>query len=80
MFLFVSMMITFMTLKIERKNGLFHVVIERAKGIKSKDQIKMFLYRFSVGMKAILEKDAYGIWHFKYIEKQRNPRQLVFNL
>lgn len=80
MFLLVSIMITFMTMKIEKKNGFFHVVIERAKGIKSKGQIKMFLYRFSSGMKAILEKDAYGIQHFKYIEKPKNLRQLVFNL
>jgi len=78
MFLLVSIMITFMTLKIEKQNGFFHIVIERAKGIKAKDQIKMYLYRFSAGMKAILEKDKYGIRHFKYIEKRGNPNQLSF--
>lgn len=79
MFLLVSIMITFMTMKIEKKNGFFHVVIERAKGIKSKGQIKMFLYRFSSGMKAILEKDAYGIQHFKYIEKpKKNVLRYVY--
>jgi len=80
MFLLLSIMITFMTMRIEKKNGFFHTVIERAKGIKAKDQIKMFLYRFSAGMKAILEKDAYGIRHFKYIEKSNDPRQLAFTL
>jgi len=29
-------MITFMTLKIEKQNMFFHIVIERAKGIKEK--------------------------------------------
>lgn len=71
---------TFMTLKIEKQNGLFHVVIEWARGIKAKDQIKMFLYRFSTGMKAILEKDAYGIQHIKYKERPKSPRQLQFEL
>lgn len=80
MFLLLSMMITFMTLKIEKQNGFFHTVIERAKSIKAKDQIKMFLYRFSSGIKAILEKDAYGIQHFKYIEKPKGPRQIEFEL
>ena len=80
MFLLVSIMITFMTLKIEKQNVFFHVVIERAKGIKAKEKIKMFLYRFSAGMKAILEKDAYGIRHFKYIEKAKNSRQLSLQL
>lgn len=80
MFLLVSIMITFMTLKIEKQNVFFHIVIERAKGVKAKDKIKMFLYRFSAGMKAILEKDAYGIQHFKYIEKTKNSRQLTFQL
>lgn len=80
MFLLVSIMITFMTMKIEKKNGFFHVVIERAKGIKAKDKIKMFLYRFSAGMKAILEKDVCGIQHFKYIEKPKKSGQLAFNL
>src|SRR5690625_4573255 len=37
MFLFVSIMITFMTLKIEKQNMFFHIVIERAKGIKAKE-------------------------------------------
>src|SRR5690606_13487823 len=80
MFLLVSMMITFMTLKIEKKNAFFHAVIERARGIKDKTQIKMFLYRFSAGMKAILEKDTRGIQHFKYIEKASNPLQLELKL
>src|SRR5690625_295536 len=74
--LLVSMMITFMSLKIEQKNGFFHTIIERARGIKAKDRIKMFLYRFSAGMKAILEKDSVGIQHFKYIEKPKGPKQL----
>jgi hypothetical protein len=80
MFLLLSMMITFMTLKIEKQNVFFLEVIERAKGIKGEDQIKMFLYRFSAGMKAILEKDASGIRHFKYIERTKDPRQLVLRL
>ncbi|HAJ4038394.1 transposase [Oceanobacillus sp. FSL K6-0118] len=80
MFLLLSIMVTFMTLKIEKQNGFFHSVIERAKGIKAKDQIKMFLYRFSAGMEAILKKDAYGIRHFKYIEKPKDSRQLTFQL
>ncbi|KKE77708.1 hypothetical protein DTX80_12900 [Bacilli bacterium] len=80
MFLLLFIMITFMTLKIEKQNGFFHSVIEQAKGIKVKDQIKMFLYRFSAGMEAILEKDAYGILHLKYIEKPKDPRQLTFQL
>lgn len=80
MFLLVSMMITFMTLKIEKKNGFFHAVIERARGLKNKNQIRMFLYRFSAGMKAILEKDTRGIQHFKYIEKAHVPRQLELKL
>lgn len=80
MFLLVSIMITFMTLKIEKQNGFFHSVIERAKGIKAKHQIKMFLYRFSAGMEAILKRDARGIRHFKYIEKPKGSRQLVFQL
>jgi hypothetical protein len=80
MFLLVSILITFMTLKIKKQNGFFLTVIERAKGIKAKDQIKMFLYRFSAGMKAILEKDASGIRHFKYIEKAKSSRQLTFQL
>lgn len=80
MFLFVSMMITYMTLKIEKQNGFFHNVIEKAKGIKPKEQIRMFLYRFSAGMEAILKKDAHGVRHFKYIEKRANSRQLVLQL
>lgn len=80
MFILVSFMITFMTLRIRKKNGFFHSVIERAKGIKEIGRIKMFLYRFSAGMKAILEKDAYGIRHFKYTEKTTDLRQLVFRL
>ncbi len=80
MFLLVSMMITFMTLKIEKQNVFFHIVIERAKGIKAKEKIKLYLYRFSAGMKAILEKDAYGIRHFKYIEKAKDSHQLSFQI
>ncbi len=80
MFLLVSIMITFMTLKVEKQNGFFHDVIERAKGIKAKDKIKMFLYRFSAGMEAILIKDKHGIRHFKYIEKPVSSRQLTLQL
>lgn len=80
LFFLVSTMITFMTLKIEKKNGFFHAVIERARGLKAKNQIKMFLYRFSAGMKAILEKDTHGIQHYKYIEKAYDPRQLELKL
>jgi hypothetical protein len=80
LFLLLSIMITFMSLKIEKQNGFFHAVIERARSIKAKDQIKMFLYRFSVGMKAILEKDSCGIQHFKYIEKPKGPKQLELAL
>lgn len=72
------MMITFMSLKVEKQNDFFHAVIKRARSIKAKDQVKMFLYRFSAGMKAILEKDSYGIQHFKYIEKSRGYKQLEF--
>lgn len=77
---FVSIMITFMSLKTEKKNVFFHAIIERARGIKAKDKIKMFLYRFSAGMKAILDKDTSGIQHFKYIEKARDARQLELRL
>lgn len=77
---FVSAMITFMTLKIEKKNMFFHMMIDRARGIKSKDTIKMFLYRFSAGMKSVLEKDTRGIQHFKYIEKARDSSQLELKL
>ena len=80
LFLLVSTMITFMTIKIEKKNSFFHAVIERARGLKDKNRIKMFLYRFSTGMKAILEKDTSGIQHFKYIERAHNPRQLELKL
>ncbi|GIN58656.1 hypothetical protein J8TS2_29750 [Lederbergia ruris] len=38
------------------------------------------LYCFSVGIKAILEKDSVGIQHFKYIEKPCAPKQPVFQL
>jgi len=75
LFLLVSIIITFMSLKIEKKNVFFHTVIKRARGIKEKDKIKMFLYRFSAGMRSILKKDSHGIKHFKYIER-RDPRQL----
>lgn len=80
MYLLLSILIMFMTIKIEKENGFFHAVIERAKGIKSKDRIKMFLYRFSAGIKAILNKDRHGIQYFKYIERRKNPRQLAFKL
>ena len=80
LFLLVSTLITFMTLKIEKKNGFFHAVIKRARGLKDKNQIKMFLYRFSAGMKAILARDTRGIQHFKYIERSHNPRQLELKL
>lgn len=80
LFLLLSIIITFMSLKVEKKNGFFHAVIERARSLKEKEQIKMFLYRFSAGMKAILEKDSHGIQHFKYIERPKNPRQLELKL
>ncbi|MGG4181679.1 transposase [Virgibacillus pantothenticus] len=80
LFFLVSTMITFMTLKIEKKNGFFHAIIERARGLKAKNQIKMFLYRFSAGMKAILEKDTHGIQHYKYIEKVHDTKQLELEL
>jgi len=80
MHLLLSMMITFMSLKTEKKNGFFHTIIARARAIKGENQIKMFLYRFSAGMKAILEKDLHGIKHFKYIEKPKNPNQLEMKL
>jgi hypothetical protein len=80
MFLLVSIMITFMSLKVEKQNGLFHDVIERAKGIKAKDKVKMFLYRFSAGMEAVLKKDKHGVRHFKYIEKPVGSRQLALQL
>jgi hypothetical protein len=80
MFLLGSMMITFMTLKTEKQNGFFHTVIEHAKGIKPKEKIKMFLYRFSAGVQAILKKDSEGIQHFKYIRKPKGSRQLALPL
>ena len=46
MFLLVSIMITFMTLKIEKQNVFFHIVIERAKGIKVKEKISCFYIDF----------------------------------
>src|SRR5690625_7642438 len=46
LFLLLSIIITFMSLKVEKKNGFFHAVIERARSLKEKEQIKMFLYRF----------------------------------
>src|SRR5699024_6055729 len=69
LFLLLSMMITFMSLKTEKKNGFFHAVIARARSIKEKDQIKMFLYRFFAGMKAILNKDTHSIQNFIYFKK-----------
>lgn len=80
LFLLLSMMITFMTLKIEKQNTFFHAVIKRARGIKAKEQIKMFLYRFSAGMRNILAKDTHGIQHFKYIEKPKGSKQLALAL
>src|SRR5690625_848743 len=79
MFFLVSVMITFMSSKIEKKNIFFYTVIERAKGIKEKDKIKMFLYRFLAGMNSILKRDSHGIRHLKYIER-RISRQLEFGL
>lgn len=55
LYLFVSTMITFVKLKIEKKNSFFMSLLNK-RGIKDKNQIKMFLYRFLAGMKAILEK------------------------
>jgi len=78
--LLLSMMITFMSLKTEKENGFFHAVITRARAIKKRHKIKLFLYRFSAGMQAILEKDSSGIKHFKYIEKPKNPKQLEMKL
>lgn len=79
-FLFlVAAMITFMSMKIEKQNVFFAAILEHARGIKAKDKIKMYLYRFLAGMKAILNRDSHGIHHFKYIEK-RNSRQLVLRL
>src|SRR5699024_11629159 len=69
LFLLVTMMITFMSSKTEKQNGFFQAVIEPARGTKCMNQIKMFLYRFSRGMKAILTRDIHGIKHFKYIDK-----------
>lgn len=75
----VAAMITFMSLKIEKQNVFLATVLMRARGIKNKSQIKMYLYRFIAGMKMILNHDLHGIQHFKYVEK-RNPRQLVLRL
>ncbi|MFK4996578.1 hypothetical protein ACI2OX_00200 [Bacillus sp. N9] len=69
-----------MSKKTEKQNNFFHAVIRRARGIKSPDKIRMFLYRFTTGMKAILEKVSAGIRHFKYIEKRSVPKQLVLQL
>jgi len=77
--LFVSMMIAFMSIKSEKQNNFFHVVIRRARGIKAPDTIRMFLYRFSSGMKEILNKDTKGVKHFKYPER-RNRMQLALAL
>jgi len=77
--LFVSMMIAFMSIKSEKQNNFFHAVIRRARGIKAPDTIRMFLYRFSSGMKEILNKDAKGVKHFKYPER-RNRMQLALAL
>src|SRR5699024_7467600 len=78
--LFVSLMVAYMSKKTEKENNFFHAVIHRARGIKSPDKIRMFLYRFTTGMKAILEKDSVGIRHFKYIERPIGPRQLVLQI
>lgn len=79
MLFFVSAIITYMSLKVEKQNIFFYSVIHRARSIKSSNKIKMFLYRFSAGMKLILEKDIKGVKHFKYPEK-RDRRQLVLSL
>src|SRR5690625_3301734 len=80
LFRLVSTIIQFITLKIENKNVFFHAFIKLTRDIKYKNQIKMFLYRFSAGMKAILARDTRGIQHFKYIERSHNPRQLELKL
>src|SRR5699024_11135109 len=80
LFLLVSMMITFMSSKTEKQNGFFQAVIERARGTKCMNQIKMFLYRFSKRMKGILKRDIHGIKYLKYIDKQKNPIQLTLSL
>lgn len=64
----VAAIITFMSLKIEKQNMFFIAVLERARGIKERDKIKMYLYRFIAGMKAIFSRDSHGIQHFKYKE------------
>src|SRR5690625_65428 len=76
---FVSAIIAFMSMKIEKQNIFFMSIIHHARGIKAVNKIKMYLYRFSAGMKAILSRDTKGIHHFKYIEK-RNSKQLVLRL
>ena len=68
-------MITCMSLKIEKENIFFYTIINHARGIKEKDKINMFLYRFIAGIRAILKRDTRGVKHFKYIE-HRHPRQL----
>jgi|SRR5699024_579390 len=79
MLFFVAAMITFMSMKIEKGNVFFAAVLYQARAIKAKEKIKMYLYRFLAGMKAILNRDSHGISHFKYLEKRRG-RQLVFQL
>ena len=79
MFTLVSAIITYMSLKVEKQNVFLYSVIARARSIKSTNQIKMLLYRFSAGMKLILAKDSKGVKHFKYPEK-RNRMQLVLAL
>lgn len=78
--LFISMLTTFMALKTEQQNGFFDAFNKRARGIKARSKIQLFIYRFSDGMKAILEKDSTGIQHYKYIEKCNIPKQLAFQI
>lgn len=79
MFFLVSAIITYMSLKVEKQNVFFYAVIERSRSIKCSSTIKLFLYRFSAGMKSILSKDIRGVKHFKYPER-RNRMQLVLAL
>lgn len=46
LFFLVSSMISFLSLKIEKQNIFFYVVVERVRSIKEKDKNKMFLYDF----------------------------------
>ena len=78
MLFFVAAKITFKLMKIEKDNVFFAAVLYQARSIKAKNKIKMYLYRFLAGMRAILRRDPHGVFHFKYIEK-RHARQLAFS-